>query len=49
MGIMPVFNSSYKDKPTFLFVSLTLSTVDKPGTQRNLPSSWAAENPIEFK
>lgn len=43
---MPVFNSSYKDKPTFLFVSLTLSTVDKPGTQRTLPSSQAAENPI---
>lgn len=41
-----MFNSSYKDKPTFLFVSLTLSTVDKPGTQRNLPSSWASENPI---
>lgn len=43
---MPVFNSSYKDKPTFLFVSLTLSTVDKPGTLRNPPSSWASENPI---
>lgn len=46
MAIMPVFNSSYKDKPTFLFVSLTLSTVDKPGTQRSLPSSWASENAI---
>lgn len=46
MGIMPVFNSSYKDKPTFLFVTLTLPIVDKPGTQRNLPSSCASENQI---
>lgn len=46
MAIMPVFNSSYKDEPTFLFVSLTLSTVGKSGTQRNLPSSFASENQI---
>lgn len=43
---MPVFNSSYKDKPTFLFIQSGQSETDKPGTQRNLPSSWAAENPI---